>query len=222
MNRLFNLDSPIMQFLSRVADLVILNLLWLVLCVPIITAGAATTALYRVCLDMAAESDSGIVSTFFRTFKREFKPATLTWLVLLVPTILCALNIWLLLSGALNASIIMPAICLLPLLILVFVYAYVFGYIALFENGVWQTLRNALLLSIANLPRTLLMSLLNLIPVIWLLIHPVSFLRVGIIWILIGFALTAYVNARILRKVFTKFSPEFAERDQAGRGGEES
>lgn len=219
MNRLFNPDAPVMQFLSRIADLVILNLVWLALCVPVVTIGAATTALYRVLLNMAAGTDGALMKDFFRAFRSNFKPATLTWLILLVPSALCAVNLWLLLGGALGASALMVLVCVLPLALLVFVFAYVFAYIATFENTIWQTLRNVLLLSIANLPRTLLMSILNLLPVILFLLTPATFLRLSIVWILIGFSLTAYLDAQILWRIFKKISPELAEGASAGADG---
>ena len=208
MSRLFDPDAPLMRFLSRVADLMILNILWIFLCIPVVTAGAATTALYRVCLNIAAQADASVIRDFFRTFRREFKPATLVWLVLLIPTALCAVNLWLLLSGVLPGSAVMPFICLLPLLLLIFVYAYVFAYVAMFRDGVLRTIRNALLLSIANLPRTVLMAVLNLLPVILFLIVPEVFFRVLIVWLLIGFALAAYLDSRMLWKVFKKVAPE--------------
>ncbi len=207
MSRLFDPDAPLMRFLSRVADLMILNILWIILCIPVVTAGAATTALYRVCLNIAAQTDASVIREFFRTFRREFKPATLVWLVLLIPTALCAVNLWLLLSGRLPGSAVMPFICLLPLLLLIFLYAYVFAYVAMFRDGVLRTLRNALLLSIANLPRTILMAVLNLLPVILFLTVPEVFFRMLIVWLLVGFALAAYLNSRMLWKIFKKIAP---------------
>lgn len=207
MNRLFNPDSPIMQFLSRVADIIILNVLWLVLCIPIVTIGAATTALYRVCLNMIAGTDSSILRDFFRAFRSNFKPATLTWLILLVPLALCAVNLWLLLSGALGASTLMTIACILPLIVLLCMFAYVFAYIATFENTIRMTLQNVLLLSLANVPKTLLMVVMNLLPLI-LFFATEFFLRTSIFWILGGFALVMYLDARILWGIFKKLAPE--------------
>ena len=51
--KLFNLDSPVMVFLSKVANLMILNVLTIICCIPIFTAGAAITALYYVTIKMA-------------------------------------------------------------------------------------------------------------------------------------------------------------------------
>lgn len=208
MNRLFNPDSPIMQFLSRVADIIILNILWLVLCIPIVTIGAATTALYRVCLNMIAGTDSSILRDFFRAFRSNFKPATLTWLILLVPLALCAVNLWLLLSGALGASTLMTVACILPLIVLLCMFAYVFAYIATFENTIRMTLQNVLLLSLANAPKTLLMVVMNLLPLILFFFATEFFLRTSIFWILGGFALVMYLDARILWGIFKKLAPE--------------
>lgn len=208
MNRLFNPDSPIMQFLSRVADIIILNILWLVLCIPIVTIGAATTALYRVCLNMIAGTDSSILRDFFRAFRSNFKPATLTWLILLVPLALCAVNLWLLLSGALGASTLMTIACILPLIVLLCMFAYVFAYIATFENTIRMTLQNVLLLSLANAPKTLLMVVMNLLPLILFFFATEFFLRTSIFWILGGFALVMYLDARILWGIFKKLAPE--------------
>lgn len=208
MNRLFNPDSPIMQFLSRVADIIILNVLWLVLCIPIVTIGAATTALYRVCLNMIAGTDSSILRDFFRAFRSNFKPATLTWLILLVPLALCAVNVWLLLSGALGVSTLMTIACILPLIVLLCMFAYVFAYIATFENTIRMTLQNVLLLSLANTPKTLLMVVMNLLPFILFFFATEFFLRTSIFWILGGFALVMYLDARILWGIFKKLAPE--------------
>ena len=57
--KLFNYDSPFWSFMSRLADLIILNLLWIVFCIPVVTIGASTTAMYRVTLNMVRGEGSG-------------------------------------------------------------------------------------------------------------------------------------------------------------------
>ena len=73
--KFFNYDSPIMQFLTRLTDLFILNFLFLICSIPIITIGASATALYSVTLKMAKNEESYIFSSFFRAFKTEPLPA---------------------------------------------------------------------------------------------------------------------------------------------------
>ena len=65
MSSFFNMDSPIMRFLSRLCDLMILNILCLICCIPIVTIGASITALYSVTLKMVKGEDSYIAKGFF-------------------------------------------------------------------------------------------------------------------------------------------------------------
>ena len=84
MSSLFNMDSPIMRFLSRVCDIMILNILCIVFCIPIITAGASVTAMYTVTLKMVRGEESYIFKGFLKAFKENFKQSTIIWLILLV------------------------------------------------------------------------------------------------------------------------------------------
>ena len=68
--KLFNLDSPVMVFLSKVANLMILNVLTIICCIPIFTAGAAITALYYVTIKMARGDDPYILSPLKRILSR--------------------------------------------------------------------------------------------------------------------------------------------------------
>lgn len=84
MGSFFNMDSPVMRFLSRLCDLMILNILCLICCIPIVTIGASITALYSVTLKMVKGEDSYIAKGFFKGFRQNFKISTIIWLILLV------------------------------------------------------------------------------------------------------------------------------------------
>ena len=86
--KLFNYDSPFWSFMSRLADLIILNLLWIVFCVPVVTIGASTTAMYRVTLNMVRGEGSGVVRMFWDAFRLNLKQAVLIFLILLIPVLL--------------------------------------------------------------------------------------------------------------------------------------
>ena len=73
MNGLFNLDSPIMRFLSKVCDLMILNVMCIICCLPIVTAGASITALYTITMKMVRGEESYIFKGFLKAFKENFK-----------------------------------------------------------------------------------------------------------------------------------------------------
>ena len=84
----FQYDSPLFTFLSRVADLMILNLLFLVFCIPVVTIGASATAMYTVLFRMADDSCSGTIAAFWNAFRANFKKSTLIFLILLLPVLL--------------------------------------------------------------------------------------------------------------------------------------
>lgn len=203
--KLFNPDSPLMSFLTRIADLIILNLLWLVCCVPVVTIGASTTAMYHVVRHLQEGGVTSVTRDFFHSFKSDFKQATLVYLVLLIPTIAVVMNAGILSSQ--NSDIIpvyVRAIWMVSVLILTFVVSYAYPVMAYFDNTVRKTLRTAAVLAIAKLPRTILISALNLLPVIGL----PFFLQSSIFWLMIGGSLVSYLNMLILKPVFKQLMPE--------------
>ncbi len=207
--KLFNPDSPLMSFLTRLADLVILNLLWLVCCVPVVTIGASTTAMYHVLRHLQDGGVTSITRDFFQSFKSDFKQATLVYLVLLIPTVAVVMNAWIL-SG--QSSDVVPvyvrAVWMVSVLLLTFVVSFVYPVMAYFDDTVWKTLRTAAVLAVAKLPRTILISILNLLPIIVMFVSFAFFLQSSIFWLLIGGSLTGYLNMLILKPVFKKLIPE--------------
>lgn len=73
MGSLFNLDNPIWRFMGKLVDVFILTLLWAVCCIPIITIGPASTAVYYVTLKLVRDEESYTVRSFFKSFKENFK-----------------------------------------------------------------------------------------------------------------------------------------------------
>ena len=69
MGGFFSLDSKFMQVMSRVADLIILNVIYLVTCLPVVTIGAASTALYTVCFRLGTAREGSLVKDYFRAFR---------------------------------------------------------------------------------------------------------------------------------------------------------
>lgn len=207
--KLFNPDSRIMIFLSRVADLVILNILWLVCCVPVVTIGASTTAMYHVIRHWQKDSVSSIMRDFFQSFKEDFKQATPVYLILLIPTAAVVMNAMLIFNPENSAAVpsYLLVIWFISALILLFISSFVYPVMAFFADSIFKTLRNAMVLALANLPRTILISILNLLPVILLFVNLSFFLQSSIFWLMIGGALVAYLNMSILKPVFKKLVP---------------
>ena len=85
-------DSPVMNMLSTITNLVIVNLLFVICSIPVITFGAAFSAKYYVSMKIIRGEGTGVFIPFFKAFKRNFKQATATWIVMLVAIFLIIFN----------------------------------------------------------------------------------------------------------------------------------
>ena len=94
MNRLFNIDNPVMQFLSKMFDLVVLNLIFILSCIPVITIGASISALYYVCLKMLRGEDPYIWQNYWKAFRQNFKQSTIVWLLFLAAVVILGMDFY--------------------------------------------------------------------------------------------------------------------------------
>ena len=203
--KFFRFDSPFWEFFSRGADLVILNVLWLVFSLPIVTIGASTTAMYCVALHLVRGEGSGVVRMFWNSFRLNFRQATLLFFILLIPTVLVCYELWLYLSGAVTQTLWTGVVFCLPAVLLTLISAYIYPLLAQFDNSIRNTLKNACYLAIGNLPVSLIMAALNLLAPILFLCLPEFFMKSCIFWVAIGAALVAAINSLLLRRIFKKY-----------------
>ncbi|MBR5094093.1 MAG: YesL family protein [Oscillospiraceae bacterium] len=208
--RLFSPDSKFMRAMSRLADLVLLNMAFLLCCLPLVTAGAACTALYTVCFRMVRDAEGHVLGQFFRAFRQSFRTATPLWLLLALAGAVAVLDIWLF-AGTPGALRLLLALFGLLLLLVLFTASYAFPLLSQFENSALGTLKNALILSLAHLPRTLAVTALNVFPVALLLFEPYLFLWAGLIWIGLYFSAAAYLGAKLLDGAFAPYREDRKE-----------
>lgn len=204
MGALFSPDSKFMQAMGRIGDLAVLNLLFLVSCIPLITVGAASAALYTVCFRMGTDREQGLVRSYFQAFRENFKQGTIVWLALALFLAAGVLNTLLFyaLEGMLHFLFLLTAV-LLVLAVLMFSYA--FPLMSQFSNDTRSTLKNSLFLSLGYLPRSLLVAALNVFPLMLALLDLNLFLQVGFLWIFLYFSSAAYLNSLLLKKVFAQY-----------------
>lgn len=153
MGKLFDLESPLFSFLNKFADLIYLNILTMICCIPIITIGASMTALNYVVLKMVRNEEGYITRAFFRSFKQNFKQATLIWLVLLVIVGILAGDAFILnYSTVAFPSWFRTALAVVAF-IMIFATMHVFPVLAKFENSIKHTFKNSLFMGILSLPK---------------------------------------------------------------------
>lgn len=211
MKNLFDMENPLFRTLGKLADLMILNLTFIVCCLPVFTIGAALTGLHYVTLKMAENEEGYIFKGFWKSFKQNFKQATLLWLILLFFGIVLVLDF--LILGSSEGSFV--TVVRIILAVVVFLYAMVFLYVfptlARFYNTLTNTLRNSFLMAVADFPRTLLMLVISVGSVLITLYNGYTLAYGVLIWILTGFSLIAYINGFFLKKIFAKYSPQEEE-----------
>ena len=208
MQFLFSPDSKIMQFLSRLCDIAVLNLLFLLSCVPVVTIGAASTALYSVVFAMDTDREGGFFSAYFRSFRRNFWQSTLIFLVLALFGGASCMNVLLFSQMGGGIWLVLYGLALLILLVIALTAAMVFPLVSQFQNKTMAMMKNAFLLSLANLPRAMLAAVVNGIPMLLVLLSPYLFLQLGGLWMFLYFGATAYFLSRVLKKVFDPLIPQ--------------
>ena len=204
MQAFFSSDSKLMQAMGRIGDLVILNLLFFISCLPLFTIGAASAALYTVCFQMGTEKESGIFRTYVHAFRENFKQGTVVFLILALFLLAGFFDTLLLssLAGWLRYGCILTAILLL---LAVLMYSYAFPLLSQFSNGIRGTLKNALFLSLGYLPRSLLIAAVNVFPLALALLDLYLFLQMGFLWVFLYFSAAAYLSTLLLKKVFARY-----------------
>ena len=213
MDSIFNLDNKFFQSVGKLVDMICLSLLWLLLCIPVVTAGAATTAMYYTVNKVIRHNRGYLLKDFFASFKSNFKQSTIVWLILLVVYALMGVDFYIMFEYA-KAGEQYGALYIVVIVLIAFVTMwamYLFPYMARFANTTRNVIKNALLIAIANLWKTILMFVLFLGTVVIIYKCPGA--------IVLAPAFFTLIQNLFLEKIFRKYmSPEdLAAEDERNR-----
>lgn len=245
MGKIFDIDSPLMHALSKLADIMWLNILTLIFATPLIIEqavtvggyliqiasgditsldgivfyvvvawlggivcsiplGPALTAMHYVLLKLVRDEDSYVTKSFFKSFKENFKQGAILQVIQFTAGGILLLDFLIMRDGSGIYRYIVIAISL----ILYMVSLYIFPLLSKFVNTVLGTLRNAALMSIMALPKTVLMALVSAVPVVILYFFSAKALP---ILILMGIAGPGFVQALLYNNTFKRFEPKVEE-----------
>lgn len=214
----FSANSLLGRFLNLVGDLVILNVMWIIFSLPIFTIGASTTALFYS-LMIRIRRDEGYVHTnFTKSFKENFKQASIIWLIMLV--IGCLLffdyRIGTYLNSIGNSTVgsIFVIASILLFIIYLLILTYIFPIQAKFENTIKNNIKNAFLMSIAHFGYTVLILFIT---ASFILLTLASKAFIGI-EIFVGMSLYAYLTSNIFIMIFRKHLPDELKDDEDASG----
>lgn len=220
MGRFFDIDSGFSRFMGKAADLIILNLVFLLCCIPVITIGPALTALHYVAMKMARNEESYIVRSFFRSFRKNFRQGVVIHIILVIAGGILYADFLAARSMTEPMSQIMLYLCSLLLFVYLMVFLYVYPLLARFYNTVANTFRNALLMAIRHLPYTILMLAVSVLPAGILLIPSLQIqASLSLLFLIMGFALISFINGRFFARIFDRYIPEEDRTDLPGEHG---
>ena len=202
MKELFNLNSPWVQRFAMLTNLVMLNILWLICCVPIVTAGAATAALYHTVFQYHTKVDDAVLLPFFRGFRSNFKQSTLLLLPLVALLGLLGFDMIYLASRGQGTAILF--LLIVATFFVMGILAHLFPLIARFDMNAKALLRTAFSMVILHFPATFLVISLTLLPGFLLVVFPAQFLQFGVAWAGVWFAAIAYFFGKFLLKAWNK------------------
>lgn len=217
MNRFFSMDNKFFVFMGKVADLCLLNLVCLACCIPIVTAGASITALYYVTLKMVRNEESYIFRSFFKSFKQNFRQATIIHLIMVAAAVLLYLDTNIVKVMGEPMSQIMSVIFAVFTLVYAMILLYLYPILAKFYNSVKNTFTNAVLMAIRHLPYTIIMLIICALPLLIFFVPSLQMqMTLILLLLLFGMAVIAYLNSFFLVKIFDKYIPENSEEDADG------
>ena len=208
--KIFDLDSPLMNVLNKMADLMWLNILTLICCIPVITAGAALTSMPYVALKIVRNEESYITRSFFKSFKTNFRQATLIWLLLMLVAAILGGDYYIITKSGMQFSQVLVVLIMAAGVLVICTSLYVFPVLAKFDNTIMGTIRNAFIMSILQLPKTVVMFVMAFFP---LIIYLVSLRLIPIIF-LFGFSLPAYASAMLYNKFFQKLEDQLLSEQE--------
>lgn len=215
---MFKLDSPLMNFLNKVADIMILNILILVFSIPFFTIGAALSAAYYMGFKMVKNEETYIIKGFWKAFKENFKQATVIWLIVaVIGGVLMADYRIIVYSGIEFSQWIRIAMMTVTIVVLMGV-VFIFPLQARFINPVKNTIKNAFLMALSHLPTAFLLVAVYAMPVVVLYLIPQSLP----VLLLLAFGVIIYLKSVLLLRVFRKYEEALVSVDQGEADGSES
>lgn len=205
--KFLDINGPLMHFLGKMADLMWLNLLTMICCIPIITIGASFTALHYMALKIVRDEECYITKGYFKSFLENFRQSTLIWLLMILVAAVLGGDLYIILRMDMEINRVVQVVIMAIGIMALFTAVMVFPMQAKFANPISRTLKNAFVVGILQFPKTFLMMILPFFPVVlcilsWRLV-PIAFL--------FGFSLPALVSAMLYNKSFLKMEQQYLE-----------
>lgn len=212
MGSFFNVDNVVFSTINKIVDMVLLSIIFIVVCLPIITIGPAITALYYVIVKVIRRERSYVFREFFKSFKRNFKQSFIINLIFILMYFILYIDLQYANAIAGMPGVVLKGIFFAILFLTAAINIYIYPVLSRFEVSIKQLFKNSFFMSIRHLPFTILMFIIVglFLFVSWLL--PIV--------AIITPALGTLIFSLIMEKVLKKYMPEKSD-DAASEGIDE-
>ena len=205
MGELFSDDSVFMRLIFRLTDIVVLNVLFILTCLPIFTIGTAITSMTYTAMKSIELDDGYIAKKYFHSFKQNFKQGTGTWLIMLFAGSILFFDVyfWIKMWTTQRADLAkyMIVFSVVMAFVYIMVLVWIFPIMSAFKNTIKKYIWNSLALAIRHFPWTLLLcATAVLVPVLaYFNFYCLVFM------VVMGFGALAYAYAFLFRHIFKQY-----------------
>lgn len=214
--KFLEIDSPFMRVLGTMADLIILNLLTVLLCIPIVTAGAAFTAMHYVMLKIVRNEEGYIVKTYFRVFKENFVKSTFLWLFMLIVSALLFVDWRILMMQGDEFPAFILVLLIAAAVVFYLVAIYIFPVLSRYENTIRGTLKTAFSMSVLGIFTLRTIASAILIPLPFVLMFVFGYASVPV-FAVFCFSGPAFFRAKLYSGLFKQYEEKAgAKLESAG------
>ena len=190
--------------MDKGGDLFFLNIYFTITCIPIITIGAAITALYTVTNKMVNDKEANVKEQYFEAFKSNFKQSTTIWIVDLIYIAIMYLQYCYVVTNSSDAARYLMVFLGFEFVLAAFAIPLQFPLVARYENTTWNLIKNALVFSLAYLGTWFRMFFIWVFPAVLYWLNPKIFIYTWFIWALFLTTFFAYACSVFLVKFYEK------------------
>ena len=217
MGRFFDVNNSVWSFVGKIFDAFVLHFFWVLCCIPVVTAGPSTAALYYALIKDVRDEEGHYVRAFFKSFRTNLRQGMILGIpdTTLGVLLFFMLRFYLFLDGDAVGSASANYLVLLPVIPYIFLNQYLFPYLGIFSDTVPNLIKGAFFMTIRNFGKTLIMSVLTVgfyFLVVYFELWPL---------LVFGYGIVAYLNSRLLSAAFDPLIRRIREKEEGQRITEE-
>jgi uncharacterized membrane protein YesL len=206
MGEFFNLEGPLISFLDKCGRVILLGIFWIICCLPVVTIGPSSAALYYGITKTIRHERSGPAKEFFKCFKRVLKKGIVLTVIFGAAIAILALDILVWFRKSTKSSLVSMNACIILLIVILAITCYVFPVLSRFNYGIKDLIKLSAFMALKHLPYTILDLLVLALSalLVWCLNISIVFVP-GVACIIISI---------MMENIFKKYIPKPGEGEE--------